>query len=359
LFVAVGSGLLSAAAGLSMTLGAFLAGLLLSETEYRKAIEATIEPFKGLLLGVFFFSVGMTLDVGWVAHNLLAVLAATASLLAVKGAIVLGLARAFGISWRSAIESAFLLGPGGEFAFIAIGLAVTWGVVAPAIGTFAIVITTLTMVLIPIVDRVGRTVARRLVPALPPDPEALVAPPADIEARALVIGHGRVGELVSDMLLRHKVPHLVTERDAKLVATWRKRGHPIYFGDAKNPEFLKRCGIADVAAVIITIHQQDEIDELVTVIRSIRQNVVIVARARDAKHASHLYQLGVTDAVPETIEASLQLSEATLVGLGLPAGPVIASIHEKRDEFRAVLQAAAGRDILAIRSSQRSQTDNA
>ena len=121
----------------------------------------------------------------------------------------------------------------------------------------------------------------------------------------------------------------------------------------RTPEFLKRCGIAEAEAVIITIHLQQEIDELVGIVRSLRSDIVIVARARDAEHASHLYELGVTDAVPETIEASLQLSEAALVGLGVPTGPVIASIHEKRDEYRVVLQAAAGRDTLAFRPSQR------
>ena len=353
LLVAVGSGLLSAAAGLSMTLGAFLAGLLLAETEYRKAIEATVEPFKGLLLGVFFFSVGMNLDAVWLARNAVPVLGATAALLLLKGLIVSGLARAFRLSGRSTIESAFLLAPGGEFAFIAIGLAMANGIVKPEIGSFAIAITTFTMVLIPVLDRLGRRLARKVLPAPPIEPIMLEAPPDDIAPRAIVVGHGRVGELVSDMLSRHEVPYLVTERDAKLVGRWRGLGRPIYYGDAKNPAFLMRCGIADASAFIITIHLQQEIDELVRAVRDIRPDIVIVARARDAEHASHLYDLGVTDAVPETIEASLQLSEAALVGLGVPAGPVIASIHEKRDEYRAAMQAAAGRDTLAIRPSQR------
>ena len=353
LLVAVGSGLLSAAAGLSMTLGAFLAGLLLAETEYRKAIEATVEPFKGLLLGVFFFSVGMNLDAVWLARNAVPVLGATAALLLLKGLIVSGLARAFRLSGRSTIESAFLLAPGGEFAFIAIGLAMANGIVKPEIGSFAIAITTFTMVLIPVLDRLGRSLARKVLPAPPIEPIMLEAPPDDIAPRAIVVGHGRVGELVSDMLSRHEVPYLVTERDAKLVGRWRGLGRPIYYGDAKNPAFLMRCGIADASAFIITIHLQHEIDELVRAVRDIRPDIVIVARARDAEHASHLYDLGVTDAVPETIEASLQLSEAALVGLGVPAGPVIASIHEKRDEYRAAMQAAAGRDTLAIRPSQR------
>ena len=353
LLVAVGSGMLSAAAGLSMSIGAFLAGLLLAETEYRKAIEATLEPFKGLLLGVFFFTVGMGLDIGWLVLNLIPVLGATAALLLLKAAIVVGLARLFSLSLRGAIESAFLLAPGGEFAFIAIGLGMAYGVVQQGIGSFAVAITTLTMILIPLLDRIGRKLAAWLVPTPPLEPLLLEMPPDDVAPRAIVIGHGRVGELVSDMLARHQVPHLVTERDGKVVGTWRNRGRPIYFGVAKSPEFLKRCGIAEAEAVIITIHQQQEIDELVGVVRRLRHDIVIVARARDAEHASHLYELGVTDAVPETIEASLQLSEAALVGIGVPTGPVIASIHEKRDQYRAVLQAAAGRDTLAIRPSQR------
>jgi CPA2 family monovalent cation:H+ antiporter-2 len=288
LFVAVGSGLLSAAAGLSMTLGAFLAGLLLAETEYRKAIEATVEPFKGLLLGVFFFSVGMDLDVVWLARNAVPVLAATVALLLLKGLIVAGLARAFSLSGRSTIESAFLLAPGGEFAFIAIGLALAHDIVKPEIGSFAIAITTFTMVLIPLLDRFGRILARRIFPAPPVEPLMLVAPPDDIAPRAIVVGHGRVGELVADMLARHGVPHLITERDAKLVGTWRGLGRPIYYGDAKNPEFLKRCGIAEASAFIITIHLQHEIDELVRAVRELRPDIVIVARARDAQHASHL-----------------------------------------------------------------------
>ena len=352
LLVAVGSGLLSAAAGLSMSIGAFLAGLLLAETEYRKAIEATIEPFKGLLLGVFFFTVGMGLDLGWLAQNLAPVLGATTALLLLKGMIVFGLARLFSLSWRGSIESAFLLAAGGDS--LSSPSASAWPMGSYRRGSAAS----------PSPLRrspwssshcsiSGALAWRRRIPAPPLEPLLLEMPPDDMVPSAIVIGHGRVGELVSDMLTRHGVQHLVTERDAKVVAAWRRRGRPIYFGDAKNPEFLKRCGIDEAEAVILTIHLQQEIDELVGIVRSLRSDIVIVARARDAEHASHLYELGVTDAVPETIEASLQLSEAALVGLGVPTGPVIASIHEKRDEYRVVLQAAAGRDTLAFRPSQR------
>ena len=183
-------------------------------------------------------------------------------------------------------------------------------------------------------------------PLLPPlaaaDP-ALSELPEDANVRAIVIGYGRVGSLVSEMLDRHKVKHLVIERAPDIVSQARAKGRPVYFGDAKNVTFLNRCGFQEASAVIITIHVNAEIDDIVRVMRADRAKVVIVSRARDAAHARHLYDLGVTDVVPETIEASLQLTEAALVGLGVPTGLVIASVHERRDEFRAELQDAAKR----------------
>ena len=163
------------------------------------------------------------------------------------------------------------------------------------------------------------------------------------KGRAIVVGHGRVGQIVCAMLERHGYPFISTDRDPAAVSEWRRRGREVYYGDAASPAFLKSCGLLEAAGVIVTIHDQDAIDEIVGVARSLRPDILIVSRARDATHARHLYAIGVTDAVPETIEASLQLSEAALVGLGVPTGPVIASIHEKRDEFRHELQEAAGR----------------
>ncbi len=121
----------------------------------------------------------------------------------------------------------------------------------------------------------------------------------------------------------------------------RRDGHDVYYGDAADPKFLEICRLANAAGVIITIYDRDLIEEVVQHVRAMRPDILIVSRARDADHARHLYRLGATDAVPETVEASLQLSEAALVGLGVPAGPVIASIHETRDEIRSALQQAA------------------
>jgi CPA2 family monovalent cation:H+ antiporter-2 len=343
LFVAVGSGLLTAVAGLSMALGAFVAGLLLAETEFRRAIEATIDPFKGLLLGVFFFTVGMSLDIAALLANPLPVIGATVALIAAKVLIAGGLLRFFGAPIRVALQGAMLLGPGGEFAFIVVGLAVIYQILSGEAGAFVQAVTSLSMALIPLLDYVARRATSKWLPQqLAADP-ALSELPEDAKVRAIVIGYGRVGSLVSEMLDRHNVKHLVIERAPDIVSQARRNGRPVYFGDAKNVGFLNRCGFQETSAVVITIHVNAEIDDIVRVVRSEREKVVIVSRARDAEHARHLYDLGVTDVVPETIEASLQLTEAALVGLGVPTGLVIASVHERRDEFREELQVAAKR----------------
>jgi len=158
-------------------------------------------------------------------------------------------------------------------------------------------------------------------------------------------------------LKTHGIHYIAADSDAHAVTHDRREGHDVYYGDATDPQFLESCGLAMASGVIITIHTHDLIDDIVAHVRTVRPDILIVARARDANHARHLYALGATDAVPETIEASLQLSEATLVGMGVQVGPVIASIHEKRDEIRHALQDAAreaGRGVIrSVRAKTR------
>jgi CPA2 family monovalent cation:H+ antiporter-2 len=340
IFVAIGTGVASAFAGLSMALGAFVAGLVLAETEYRRAIEVTIEPFKSLLLGVFFFSVGMSIEPALILRSPLLIAGGVLALLAIKTVITFGLARAFRVSNATSIETAFLLAPGGEFAFIVIAMILSLGLLGRTDAELLLTIVAVSMALLPVIAGAARRFSRRFsVPALPQ--EAMVQPPIDEAQRAIVVGHGRVGEVVCDMLDRHNVPYLATDRDVSAVSLWSRRGRNIFYGDASQQLFLKSCGIDKASAVIVTINNAAKIMEVVNAAKALRSDVVIVARARDAAHARELYAAGVTDAVPETIEASLQLSEAALVGLGVAAGYVIASVHEKRDEFRHELQEAA------------------
>jgi monovalent cation:H+ antiporter-2, CPA2 family len=352
LLVAIGTGVVSAAAGLSMALGAFIAGLLLAETEYRRAIETTIEPFKSLLLGVFFFAVGMSLDLKLVFARWPLILGGLAALILLKAVLVFALARLFRQARPVSAEVALILAPAGEFAFVVFAVAASTGVLEGDTAALAAALASVSMALIPPLGWLGRRLGARLEPPARPGAAPAEPPPEDHAQRAIVVGYGRVGRLVCDMLGRHDISYLAVDADARAVARWREETTAVYWGDATNTAFLERCGLAEASALVVTIDQPKQIEAVVAAARALRPDLVIVARSRDAAHASALYGLGVTDAVPETIEASLQLSEAALAGLGIAAGPVIASIHERRDEFRRELQAAAGRTTRAVRPKQ-------
>jgi CPA2 family monovalent cation:H+ antiporter-2 len=342
LLVVLGSGLLAAFAGLSMALGAFVAGLLLAETEFRHQVEQVIEPFKGLLLGLFFLAAGIGLDVGLILEEPLQVAGVTFGLMGLNAALIFGLARGFGLKWRSAVETALLLAASGEFAFVILGSAMTQGLVPDALGQSLLVSATLSMMCIPALAALGLRIAGRAVAGV-----AEAAGPGETgEGRILLVGFGRVGRLVGEMLDRHGLPWSAIDQDAGVVERGRRAGHSLFFGDAQRPGFLERCGLDSARALVVTADADGDdlgaVEALVSLVRDRRPDLTIVARARDSLQALRLYDLGVSDAVPETVEASLQLSEAVLLGVGLPAGPVIASIHERRDAFRRELNPRDG-----------------
>lgn len=338
LLVIIGAGLVSQISGLSMALGAFVAGILLAETEYRHEVEVKIEPFKGLLLSLFFVSLGIRLDLSLLVVKPAVILGTAVGLLLVKAVVVFGIGMLMGLGRKAATEAALILAAGGEFAFVLLDNAMGAKVVSPAIGQAVLVSATLTMFLIPGMAALGQRLGRK---GAPPVSEAPVGEPDRLgpepTGQVLVIGYGRVGKLVSDMLGRHDLPWIAIERDARLVEHGRRDGRRIYYGDASRVELLERCGLATAKAVVVTMDTPEAAEAVVAAARGARPDLAIVARARDARHAARLYELGATDAVPETIEASLQLSEAVLVDIGVPMGLVIASIHERRDEYRKKL----------------------
>ena len=348
LLVVIGTGAITAAAGLSMSLGAFLAGLLLAETEFRREIEVTIEPFKGLLLGLFFVSIGVGLDLSAVLDRPMFVLSICCGTVIIKAGIVFGLGLLFRLPRSVAGEIALLLGPSGEFAFVLVGQAAAAGVMPAPVAHLTTVAVTLTMMVIPLLARLGERLGRRPATAVA---EAAVPPPDDGEARVIIVGYGRVGRLVGEMVAAHGLSFLAVDQDPRLVRREREAGAPIYYGDATRREFLDRCGLAEARGLVMTLSDPVIAKDVVAAARAARSDLTIVARARDADHARMLYDLGATDAVPETIEASLQLSEAALLDMGVAAGYVIASIHAKRDAYRTLLNAphADGRERRAIR----------
>lgn len=356
LLISVGSGVIAAYAGLSMALGAFIAGLLLAETEYRRAVEAMIDPFRGLLLGVFFFSVGMHIDVSFLWREPVLVIGGFFAMMVAKTVLLVPLCRLFGVPWAASVETSLLLAPGGEFAFIGIGLATQYGLIDGGVAAGVLAVVSLTMGTLPFVSLFARRAAQNVELKVSGEPPSTQLPPDDHARRVIVVGHGRVGQLVCDLLDKHEISYLVADRDAVRVERWRKLGRPIYFGDASNPLFLQRCGIDEAIGVIVTIDTA-AVDDVVRAVRARRPDVMIVARAHDAQHARHLYTLAVTDTVPETIEASLQLAESALVSLGVPMGQVIASIHERREQVRTELQAAASGTGLMTEQIRRARRD--
>jgi monovalent cation:H+ antiporter-2, CPA2 family len=341
LLVVIATGLATAAAGLSMALGALIGGLLLAGTEYRRQVEVTIEPFKGLLVGVFLISVGMSLDIRTALADPLLVFGAASGMVLLKLLIVTPLTLAFGLNRANGLRTGLLLGPGGEFAFVIVSAASGEHLLAPDVAGTVLFVTALTMGTIPLLSRLGGRLAPRLLPETPMGPSILVPEVSDALPRVIVAGFGRVGQTVAAMLEVHKVPYVAIDRDPDRVARQRKQGTPVFFGDITQFDLLRRLHLGTARALVVTLDDRSAADELVAAARKERQDLLIIARARDAAHAAHLYRMGASDAVPETIEASLQLSEAVLVDVGVPMGPVIASIHDKRAALQAGIKAMA------------------
>ena len=339
LLVVISTGLATAVAGLSMPLGAMIGGLLLAGTEYRRQVEVTIEPFKGLFVGVFLISIGMSLDIRTMGAHPLLVFGGAGAVVLLKLLIIAPVARTFGAAWTSGLQTGLLLGPGGEFGFVIVSVAIGDHLLAPDTAGIVLFITALTMATIPILSKLGN--APGLMPKTHIDSALLIPEISDAVPRVFIAGFGRVGQTVAAMLEAHSVPYVAIDSDPRRVAGQRKQGKPVYFGDITRIELLRRVHLDTARALVVTLDDTAAADALVAGARAERADLLIVARARDANHAAHLYRTGASDAVPETIEASLQLSEAVLVDVGVAMGPVIVSIHKKRAEMQAAIKAMA------------------
>jgi CPA2 family monovalent cation:H+ antiporter-2 len=341
LLVVLATGLATAAVRLPMELGSLIAGLLLAETEFRRQIEVTIEPFKGLLVGVFLISVGMSLDLRHMLSAAPELVAAGVALVLVKTLLIAPLSRAFGLRWITGVQAGLLLGAGGEFGFVVFGLARAEHVISPDAARFPLLLTAATMACIPLLSAAGRALGRLAPAATPPAAVPLPMALPDDTPRVIIAGFGRVGETVAMLLERHNVPYVAVDSDPDRVAKVRDTRPSVYWGDLTRVALLHHLHIETARALVVTVSNHAAADQLVAVARAERPDLLIVARARDAGHAARLYAIGATDAVPETIEASLQLSEAVLIDLGVPMGPVIATIHEQRAAIQAEIRRMA------------------
>lgn len=319
LLMVIGSSALTGMAGLSMALGAFLAGLLLAETEFRHEIEVDIEPFKGLLLGLFFMSVGMGIDYRVVGQEAFWIGASVLGLFVLKSLITASLCLAFGLPRHTSLETGLLLGQGGEFAFVVVGLAMTLKLIPADVGQFMLIVTGLTMVVTPLVAHTaGRLAAKLEPPATTAAQEGDLQDVGGMEGHVVVAGFGRVGRILGRTLDADGIPYLALDTDANGVAAARSHGMPVYYGDAARLEMLRRAHAHTARALVVTMDNPGAAEHVVRVVHAEWPHLPIIARARDAAHASRLLAFGATDVILETVEASLQLSGRILQLAGTP-----------------------------------------
>ena len=344
LLVVIAASLATTAAGLSPIVGALIAGLLIAETEYHTEVEAITAPFKGLALGVFLITVGMQLDLAFVFENWATLLGAVVMVLAVKAGVTMGLLKLTGSRVSTAAETGVLMSSPSETTLIVLGVATTAGLIAPQDAAFWTTVTAIGLTATPVLAYGGRQIARLIErrQASEDDPAEVMVDEAG--PGAVVIGFGRVGRTVADMLKRHNLPYLGVDADVDNVKAARKEGYTVMFGDVTRAELVDRLNLGHATALILTMDDPVLTVRLTRRVRGWVPKLPIITPARDASHAAELYKAGATDAVPETLESSLQLSEALLVDLGIGVGPVIASIHEERDKMRKEIKEAVGMD---------------
>jgi len=337
LLAVIAASLATSAVGLSPIVGALVAGLSIAETEYRGEVESITAPFRGLALGVFLITVGMSIDLAFVAANWPQLLMAVVGVMLVKALVTSALLRFAGTGRGAAIQTGILMASPSETTLIVLAAAAQAGLVTAQSAAFWQIVTALGLTLTPLLARVGKDIARRL--------EMGVDEPIEqTSPGTVIIGFGRVGRMVADMLRAHGKAFSAIDSDIDTVAAARREGYPVLFGDASRSDFIDRLRLGHADALILTMDDPVLSVNLTRRVRGWVPELTIVARARDVDHAAELYRAGVTDAVPETLESSLQLSEAVLVDLGVAMGPVIASIHEKRDELRKEIKKAGALD---------------
>ncbi|PCJ72031.1 MAG: hypothetical protein COA62_05625 [Rhodobiaceae bacterium] len=319
--------------GLSMALGAFLAGLVLSETEFRPQVEIDIQPFKGLLLGLFFISVGMGLDFSVMADSPYEVFIGVVGLIFVKSALISALTVLFGVTGSQAVRTGFLLGAGGEFAFVVIGGALQGGVIERDIGQYMLIVAGVSLALTPLLmvfgNFVSDLVARRYRDQ--PEPE-IVDIDEDLKGHVIIAGYGRVGRTVARLLSEQMVPFVALDMNLARTQAARKSGEPVFYGDAAHHSVLERVGVERAAAIVITLNDFTATTKAVAAVHSKWPKVPIFVRAHDLTHSRELVKLGATSVVPETLEVSLKLSADVLHALGTPheaLAPLMETVREE------------------------------
>lgn len=321
-------------AGLSMEMGAFLAGLLLAETEYRHQVEADIQPFRGILLGLFFMSVGMGIDLHLLSNKFWLITGLVAALIFGKALILLLLCKAFKLWWSTAIRIALLLSAGGEFAFVLFAPAAVSNLLPTNMVHILYLTVAISMSLTPFLSFLGKTFSKYLdLPEMITGSTRARDETRELKSHVVIIGFGRIGQIIGRLLSDQMVPYVAIDMSMARVSEGRKQGLPVFFGDARRADIFYAVGIERAKAIVLTIDQPGTVSRAVITLKRNFPNIPIFVRARDVDHAQKLEKAGATVISPEMLEPSLQLGTAVLVSAGIPKDQVAKSVETLRHKL--------------------------
>ena len=333
LLAALGAAYVMELVGVSMALGAFMMGMLFSASEYRHQIEASVEPFKGVLIGLFFIAVGMSIDLQLLVEAWAEVVAGVAALMTLKVAILFVLALVFGLGRAAAIRTSFILGQCGEFGFVLFGAALAGGLLSEDQFGLSLMLVAMTMIVTPLMAKAGDHLAERFGKA-PAEATVDQALAEGLKRHVVIAGYGRGGRTLAFMLEKRGIPFLAFDNDTTAVALGQKRGHHVHYGDMTNPEISKAAGLSEASAVVVTVEDIHQAERVISNVRVLCPSAPIYARAKDFGAKGALLSSGVSHAVPEAAEGIIQLGTAVLWGIGTADSDVEALVADlRRDDY--------------------------
>lgn len=340
LLVVLGLALTSSSFGLSPELGAFVAGLLIAETEFKPQVESDILPYKGVLLGLFFMIVGMSLNIEMLTDRFASIIGLAFALMLTKALIIMGLCRIFKFSLSTAVHVGLMLSQGGEFAFVLFGLAGSMDLIPETATQVLLVVITVTMTLTPLIAGFGQRIAHTLEKYAISRPESMIDETLDMHHHIIICGFGRVGHTVAQLLEAESMSYVAIDSDSLLTTRERKRGAPVYYGDTTRVHVLGALGVHRARAAIITHNDTRVALNTIQTIREMNHDLPIIARAKNIEQVQKLEAAGANLAVAEMFETSLQLGAALLKSIGINEFEINRILEIFRAEDYAVTRAS-------------------
>jgi monovalent cation:proton antiporter-2 (CPA2) family protein len=322
---------------LSMALGAFLVGLTLSDCEYRHQIEADVRPFKGYLLGLFFMSIGMTLDFGIVYNDFAQIMGMLILIFALKTIVLFVLGKIWRYNTRDSLRMAFLLSQCGEFGFVLFGLMLASGLISQGLFQGLLVFVALTMVIAPFWEKLGNLIIKR-VPEENTFTDLGQSEIMEEKPKALIAGFGRFGQSIARMMQDMDVPYVAVEFAPQVVSQARANGYHVVYGDVTRPDFLQSLGVDVDTVIVITLGDTKKAKKIVETLHAWHPGIDILSRAHNLRAREELLRMDVTEAVPETLEASLRLGEIALWRVGADFDKIAGIIRQARQDGYAVIR---------------------